>query len=325
MGRFVNGVWSSGAIPADEKGHFQRKATSFRRWLSSADVAAGRYHLYVSYACPWAHRTLLGRNLLGLQDWVDFSVVHWLDGEDGWFFDASVPGATEDRANGCRLLGEVYLQADPHYTGSVTVPVLWDRQGRTIVNNESREILRQLSTVFAERVCASVDLAPLELRPRIDETLDAIYEPINNGVYRCGFARSQEAYDGAVGELFAALHHWDAVLGEQPFLCGDRVTEADLCMFTTLYRFDAVYSVLFKCSERRLTEFAHLWPYLCSVYQLEGVAETCNMLHIRQHYYQSLRAINPFGIVAAPTHGDPSLPHDRFRRFGVNDPLIRRI
>jgi putative glutathione S-transferase len=321
VGKLIDGVWHPGEIPADARGAFVRKSTSFRSTAPTAE--SGRYHLYVSLACPWAHRTLIGRSLLGLQSRIGASVVHWLDGEHGWFFDSVGADCTSDGANGFPFLKDVYVKADPRFTGSVTVPVFWDSRDGVIVNNESREILRQFCTLFGPAGGATLDLSPPHLREHIDATLDAIYEPINNGVYRAGFARSQDAYDEAVATLFEALDHWDDVLGRQPFMCGDLVTEADLCIFTTLLRFDAVYAVLFKCSRRRIVDYPNLWPYLRSIYQLPGVAETCNLHHIRSHYYSSLRGVNPTGIIALAPDLDFRASHDRFARFNVEEPFCK--
>lgn len=287
MGHFVDGEWITGWYAADTKGHFIRPATTFRDKMEA--IEPGRYHLYVSLACPWAHRTLIARSILGLQDKISVTVVDWLLGDDGWAINPERPGCNEDPIHHASFLREVYKKADGNYTGRVTVPVLWDKREGRIVNNESREILRQLIT-----------RAPgiIALNPKADEVMDAIYNPVNNGVYRCGFASSQEAYDEAAVELYKALDHWEEVLGKQAFLCGAELCEADICMFTTLLRFDPVYSVHFKCSKKRIMDYPNLSRYLRAIYQTPGVAETCNLDHIRNHYYQSHRHINPTGIVA---------------------------
>ncbi len=301
MGYFVEGEWKSGWYPSDESGAFQRPQTTFRSTIES--LQADRYHLYVSWACPWAHRVLIARSVLGLADKLPVSVVDWFLDDDGWRFHPSHPFSTRDQLFGFERLRQVYLEADPSYSGRVTVPVLFDVQAKTIVNNESREILRLLGEAFQswhgpQRPCES--LAPEHLRGAIDEVLDAIYEPINNGVYKAGFATSQEAYEQAVDQLFEALDRWEQHLADRQFLIGEQLTEADVCLFTTLIRFDLVYFVHFKCSRRRIRDYPNLSRHLARVFSFEGVAETCQFEHIAKHYYQSHRNINPYGIVAAP-------------------------
>lgn len=275
-------------------------------------LEAGRYHLYVSLACPWAHRTLIARSLLGLEESTSISVSHPLMLEHGWVFregDAEIP----DPHLGIDYLWQLYVAADPTFTGRVTVPVLWDRERATIVNNESREILRMLTTEFRPLWTREVELCPEDLREEIDRVIDAIYEPVNNGVYRSGFARSQEAYEEAVTELFDALDHWESVLAGQRYLCGDRLTEADICMFTTLVRFDAVYHTHFKCNIRRVVDYPNLWGFVRDVYQTPHVAETVRFDHIKQHYFGSHETINPTGIVPVGPTIDYTAPHDRDR------------
>lgn len=284
MGHFVEGTWVSGWYKS-KAGKFQRPATTFREKTLSK---TGDYHLYVSLACPWAHRTLITRKLRNLDDFLPVTVVHWYLTDDGWEFQEPEP------LYGCKLLRELYVKADPRYTGRVTVPVLWDKQRQTIVNNESREVMRLLNTQLAE---TGPDLAPRTLREQIDQVIDQIYEPINNGVYRCGFATTQEAYDQAVNELFAALDHWEQRLKDQRYLLGDQLTEADICMFTTLIRFDPVYSVHFKCSKKRIRDYPNLSRYLNELYN--QFQDTVDFDHIRNHYYQSHDMINPTRIVAA--------------------------
>lgn len=302
MGRLIDGQWTTQWYQPDASGRFVRPETSFRRWVRRGDEAFApadsRYHLYVSLACPWAHRTLIVRALQGLEDSIGVSVVDHFMGEDGWRFDASVPGATGDELLGKTFLREVYVAADSHFTGRVTVPVLWDRQRGTIVNNESREIVRMLDHEFVDLAKHPVDLAPASMQAEIERVIDAIYEPINNGVYKAGFARSQSAYDEAVGELFAALDHWDAVLAKQRWLAGDRLSEADIFLFTTLIRFDLVYHTHFKCNRKRIADYDHLSGFVRELYQIPGVAETCNFEHIRRHYFASHTSINPARIVA---------------------------
>jgi putative glutathione S-transferase len=235
-------------------------------------------------------------------------------GELGWQFSGG-PGCIPDTVHGCRTLHELYRLAVPDYTGRCSVPVLWDTQRRTIVNNESREILRMFDTAFGAVTGAAPDFYPAPLRETIDATIDAIYQPINNGVYRCGFAKSQPAYEQAVDELFAALAHWEGVLARQHYLCGDALTEADWCLFTTLVRFDAVYHFHFKCNLARLRDFPNLWNYLKELYQVPGVAETCDFDHIKQHYYRSHPSINPWRIVPKGPVIDLRSPHDRARPY----------
>ncbi len=301
-GMLVDGQWQTEAYQTDEKGGFKRNPTTFRDRVT-ADNSSGfkaeahRYHLYVSYACPWAHRTLILRQLKGLEDAISLSVVDPYMGDKGWQF-SEASGAIPDLLFNAEYLQEVYVKADSHYTGRVTVPILWDKQKNTIVNNESREIIRMFDHEFnAIAKHPEVDFCPQELKPQIEETMDAIYNPINNGVYRSGFAESQEAYDEAVTELFTQLDRWEKVLSQQRYLCGEVITEADWCMFTTLVRFDWVYYVHFKCNIRHIYEYPNLWNYLKDLYQQPGVKETCNFDHIKQHYYRSHPFINPSGIV----------------------------
>ena len=297
MGQFVDGEWKTGWYKSADDGSFQRPPTTFRQRIT--ELEEQRYHLYVSLACPWAHRTLIARSVLGLQEKISVSVVDWFLDDEGWRFYPQHEGATEDHLFGYDHLRHVYKKADDRYTGRVTVPVLWDRKKGTIVNNESREILRSFSTDLAPWYADGVpDLSPEALRKEIDETLDAIYEPINNGVYKSGFATTQEAYDKAVTALFEALDGWEQHLSKEPFLVGGRFTEADICFFTTLVRFDPVYRTHFKCSLKMIAEYPALQSYLRKLYAIPGVAETCDFEHISRHYYESHRGINPHGIVA---------------------------
>lgn len=300
-GMMIDGKWTNEEYEKDEKGRFQRNPTTFRDRItadgsSGFPAVADRYHLYVSYACPWAHRTLIMRSLKRLEDAISISVVDPFMAEDGWEF-SDFPGTIPDTVNHTDYLREVYAKADSNYTGRVTVPILWDKQTGTIVNNESREIIRMLDTEFEKIAKNQVNLCPQELQTEIDRAIDEIYQPINNGVYKAGFARSQEAYEEAVTELFAALDRWEKVLDKQQYLCGDMLTEADICMFTTLFRFDAVYYVHFKCNLRHIWDYPNLWNYLKKIYQHPEVKETCNLEHIKLHYYQSHPHINPSGIV----------------------------
>lgn len=311
----VDGEWKTGVDIPRENGRFRRSTTSFRGWISTDGstefpAEAGRYHLYVAWACPWAHRTAILRRLKGLEEAIGLSAVGSFMGDDGWaFYDE--PGVIPDSVNGTRFLREVYAKADPGYTGRVTTPVLWDRERGTIVSNESREIVRMLDTSFGGIVSSDAGFYPEDLRCEIDAAIDGIYEPINNGVYRSGFATNQEAYEEAVTELFDALDHWEDVLSTRRYLCGDRVTEADWCMFPTLLRFDAVYHGHFKCNLRRITDYPNFWGYLRDLYGYPGVAETVNMDHIKRHYYRSHESINPTRIVPSGPTLDFTGPHGR--------------
>lgn len=317
LGMLVKGEWLTEREQEDKDGKFLRPSTTFRNWIRSDGSSAyppesGRYHLYVSWACPWAHRTAIIRSLKELNDAIALSVVDPEMGDQGWAF-SDFPGAIPDTVNHARFLRDLYLKAEPEYTGRVTVPVLWDTQTATIVNNESREILRMLDTEFAGIAKNEITLCPDDLRSQIDDTIEAIYQPINNGVYRAGFATQQTAYEEAVHELFAALDRWEAVLETQRYLCGDRLTEADVCLFTTLLRFDPVYYSHFKCNLRRIIDYPNLWNYLKDIYQFPGVRETCNLEHIKLHYYRSHPNVNPTRIVPVGPMIDFDAPHDRDR------------
>ena len=300
-GMMVEGKWTNEEYQQDQKGRFQRNPTTFRNQIT-ADGSSGfpavsnRYHLYVSYACPWAHRTLIMLQLKGLTEAISISVVDPLMAEDGWEF-SDFPGTIPDTVNHARYLREVYAIADAKYTGRVTVPILWDKQTASIVNNESREIIRMFDTQFGDIAQNEIDLYPNELQEKIDRAIDDIYDPINNGVYKAGFAKSQEAYEEAVKKLFVALDYWEEILAQQDYLCGDSLTEADICLFTTLFRFDAVYYVHFKCNLRHIWDYPNLWNYVKKIYQQPQIKATCNLEHIKLHYYQSHPHINPSGIV----------------------------
>jgi putative glutathione S-transferase len=319
MGLLIEGRWSeAGYDTKSTGGKFERKESSFRQWVradGSTPFApeAGRYHLYVSLACPWAHRALIVRKLKRLEDAISVSVVHPLMGKDGWSFanpDAT-EGVTGDPVNGTTHLHEVYSLADSLYTGRVTVPVLWDRKLGTIVNNESAEVLRMLNAEFDAFGDAALDLYPEPVRGAIDEINAFVYPNVNNGVYRCGFATTQEAYEEAFGSLFDALDVLDARLGAQRYLVGEARTEADWRLFTTLVRFDAVYVGHFKCNRRRIVDYPNLSGYLRELYQVQGVAETVSFEHIKRHYYESHRWINPTGVVPLGPHLDLDEPHGR--------------
>jgi len=302
-------------------GEFIRADSSFRNWVTPNGDAgpsggagfaaeAGRYHLYVSYACPWAHRTLIFRELKALQAVISVSVVHPLMPEESWVF-AEYPGATEDQLYQSNFLYEIYRKADPDFKGLVTVPVLWDKLRETIVNNESSEIIRMLNSAFDAYGNVDVDFYPQSLRAQIDEINQPIYNNINNGVYRAGFARNQRAYDRAYTQLFDTLDELETRLAGQRYLVGDRITEVDWRLFTTLVRFDAVYYGHFKTNRKRLVDYPNLWAYTRDLYQVPGVAATVNMDHIKTHYYGSHRSINPTGIVPQGPDIDFQQPHGR--------------
>lgn len=322
MGQLIDGRWEGGeAQPRNERGEYVRADSALRQWVRADGTTPfrpeqGRYHLYVAHACPWAHRTLIARSMLGLTRAISVSIVHPLMLEQGWEF-RDEPGLGPDPILGARALWEIYVAAKPTYSGKATVPVLWDRKEKTIVNNESREILRMLTTEFLGLAERPRELSPVALRPKIDSVLDAIYAPINNGVYRAGFARSQAAYDDAVREVFAALDHWERVLERQRYTCGDVLTEADICLFTTLFRFDLVYATHFKCNLRRLADYPSLFGFVRDVYQTEGVRETCDVARIKQHYYGSHGFINPTRIVPIGFEIEFDAPHRRFALGGA--------
>jgi glutathionyl-hydroquinone reductase len=303
-GMMVEGQWTTKGNERnqiDQSGKFNPMPTTFRDRLtadgsSGFKAEAGRYHLYVSLACPWAHRTLIMRELKGLNDVVSVSIVDPIMSDKGWKFSGA-PGAIPDSINHAQYLQEIYVKADPKYTGRVTVPVLWDRQTQTIVNNESREIVRMFDVEFAGLAMQKIDLYPRDLQQKIDETIDTIYGPINAGVYRAGFATSQAAYEEAVTELFEHLDRWEIILSHQRYLCGNQLTEADICMFTTLYRFDSVYHGHFKCNLRRILDYPNLWNYLKDLYQRPEFKVTCDLEHTKRGYYMSMTEINPNRIV----------------------------
>jgi putative glutathione S-transferase len=321
LGLLIGGKWVSEREQEDSQGKFIRPVTTFRNKItadgsSGFKAEAGRYHLYISWACPWAHRTAIMRKLKGLEDVIGMSVVHPEIYENSWEFSSTDSGCIPDTVNNTSALWEIYLKADPNYEGRVTVPVLWDKQTNSIVNNESREIIRMLDTEFGFAK-SDVDLYPEDLREVIDRTIDTIYQPINNGVYRAGFASTQTAYEEGLTDLFNALDHWDEVLGKQRYLCGDRITEADWCIFTTLLRFDVVYYGHFKCNIRHIWDYPNLWNYFKELYQVPGVKETCNIDHIKRHYYKSHNKINPTRIVPKGPVIDFGTPHNRAQKVAV--------
>jgi putative glutathione S-transferase len=326
MGQLIDGKWHDVWYDtASTAGRFVRSEAPWRDWVTRDGSPAprrrrgfkaepGRYHLYVSLACPWAHRTLIFRVLKRLEDVISVSVVHPYMGKDGWTFRVE-DGATGDRLYDSAFLHQIYTRADPSYTGRVTVPVLWDRREETIVSNESSEIIRMLNAAFDEWGDGGVDLYPEALRPEIDAVNALVYPSVNNGVYRAGFATTQAAYEEAYAELFRALDALEDRLAGRRYLVGEAQTEADWRLFTTLVRFDAVYVGHFKCNRQRIADYPQLSNYLRDLYQAPGVAGTVNLSHIKAHYYGSHATINPTGIVPLGPALDFTAPHDR-GRFG---------
>nr|WP_314465935.1 glutathione S-transferase family protein [uncultured Novosphingobium sp.] len=314
MGMLVDGQWHDVWYDTESTGgRFARKDAAFRdRVTADGEFAAepGRYHLYVSLACPWAHRTLIVRALKGLEELVSVSVVNWLMLEKGWTFDPA-PGVIPDPIHQARFLHQVYTAADPAYSGRVTVPVLWDRKSGRIVNNESSEIIRMFNQAFDGLGAAPGDFYPEALRAEIDAVNARVYDTVNNGVYKAGFATRQDAYEEAVQPLFDSLDWLEDRLSRNRYLVGDRMTEADIRLFTTLVRFDAVYVGHFKCNLRRIFDYPNLQGFLRDIYQTPGVAGTVNFQHIKGHYYESHRTINPTGIVPSGPILDLDSPHGR--------------
>lgn len=318
MGLLVNGEWHTDWYDTDKTGgRFERSETVFRHRVEpnpDAEFPAvpGRYHLYVSLACPWAHRTLILRKLKGLESMIGLSVVDPFMGEDGWFFSDG-PGCIPDTVNGFRFLRELYTKAVPDYTGRVTVPMLWDKRRQTIVNNESAEIVRIFNSAFDGVGAKAGDYYPQALRDEIDAVNALVYDKVNNGVYKAGFATRQAAYEEAARALFDALDQLEARLDRQRYLVGGRITEADWRLLTTLLRFDSVYYSHFKCNVRQLRDYPNLWNYCRELYQVPGVADTVNLDHVKQHYYRSHPTINPSRIVPIGPEIDFAAPHDRNR------------
>jgi len=323
LGLLERGDWLQDDPSRTKDGRFLRPPTTYRNFVTADGspgptgeggfpAEAGRYHLYVSLACPWAHRTLIFRKLKKLEDVISLSVVEPVLGKLGWEFGTG-PGATLDTVNGKSTLAEIYLLTNSRYSGRVTVPVLWDKKRRTIVNNESSEIIRMLNSAFDAFTDVHTDYYPAELRAEIDRINDIVYPNVNNGVYRAGFATTQAAYEEAARALFATLDQLEERLSRQRYLVGRQVTEADWRLFTTLVRFDAVYYSHFKCNLRRITDYPNLWNYLRDLYQVPGVADTVSLDHIKRHYYGSHLNINPTGIVPIGPLLDFMLPHDRDR------------
>ena len=308
MGLLVDGQWHDQWYDTKtNKGRFERSEAKFRNWITADGsagptgqggfpAAAGRYHLYIGHACPWAHRTLIFRMLKGLEDKISLSVVHWHMAENGWTF-ADGQGVIPDPVNAANYMHQVYTAAAPDFSGRVTIPVLWDTERATIVSNESSEIIRMFNAAFDGIGATPGDYYPTELRDNIDAVNARVYETVNNGVYRCGFSTTQEAYDEAVTALFDTLEWLEQILENRQYLCGDQITEADWRLFTTLVRFDAVYHYHFKCNLNRIRDYPALHGLLKRLYAMSGIAETTHLDHIKNHYFGSHRSINPTGIV----------------------------
>ena len=308
MGLLVDGQWHDQWYDtAESGGRFIRSEAQFRNWVSADGSAGpsgtggfkaepGRYHLYVSHACPWAHRVMIYRSIKGLSEAISLSVVDWFMGDKGWQFGDS-PGAIRDPIHSADYLYQVYLASEPNYSGRVTVPILWDKHTNQIVNNESSELIRMLNSAFDECGAKPGDYYPAHLQNEIDEINARVYETLNNGVYKCGFATTQEAYDEAVVPLFDTLDWLEKLLHEREYLLGEKITEADWRLFTTLIRFDPVYVGHFKCNLKRVVDYPNLWRYTRRLYAFPGVAETVHFDHIKNHYYGSHETINPSRVV----------------------------
>jgi len=322
MGLLVDGQWHDKWYDTESTGgEYKRQVQAFRSWITADGSGGpsgeggfkaepGRYHLYVSLACPWAHRTLIFRALKGLEDLLPISVVHWYMAENGWTFQPG-DGVIRDPHYGVHKLYELYQKADPSFTGRVTVPVLWDRERETIVNNESAEIIRMLNSAFDGLGALEGDYYPEELRTEIDEINARIYSTVNNGVYKSGFATTQKAYEKNVYPLFDTLNWLEERLANSRYLLGARLTEADIRLFTTLLRFDSVYFGHFKCNIRRLTDYPNLWRFTRELYQHPKIRPTIDFVHIKHHYYASHAAINPTRIVPVGPVLDFEEPHGR--------------
>ncbi|PBJ03884.1 glutathione S-transferase family protein [Pseudomonas sp. ACN5] len=326
MGLLVDGRWQDKWYESSKDGAFQREQAQRRHWLTAdgkpgptgvGGFAAepGRYHLYVSLACPWAHRTLILRKLKGLESLIDVSVVSWLMLENGWTFDKAL-GSTGDKLDHFDFMHQRYTADTADYSGRVTVPVLWDKQQKRIVNNESSEIIRMFNAAFDDLTGNDLDFYPAPLRGEIDALNERIYPAVNNGVYRAGFATSQQAYEQAFDEVFAELDRLELLLDANRYLAGEYLTEADIRLFTTLIRFDAVYYGHFKCNLRRIADYPNLSNWLREIYQWPGIAETVDFEHIKHHYYASHRTINPTGVVPKGPAQDFTVAHDRERLSG---------
>jgi len=323
MGLLIDGQWKDKWYDTKSTGgHFKRSEAVFRHWITkdgsagpsgSAEFKAesGRYHLYASYACPWVHRVLIYRSLKGLESAIDVSFVHWFMGENGWTFNADDEGIVGDKLQNNKLMYEVYQQADPTFTGRVTVPVLWDKQQNTIVSNESSEIIRMLNSAFDNIGAVPGDYYPEQHRTTIDTLNERIYHSVNNGVYKAGFSSTQSAYEEAVVPLFDTLDWLESELESRRFLCGSEPLEADWRLLPTLLRFDPVYHGHFKCNLKRLVDYPNLWAYTRDLYQWDGIRETCNFEHAKRHYLESHNTINPHRIVPIGPIVNFEEPHGR--------------
>lgn len=323
MGQLVNGVWQdTGCDTAKSGGAFVRSVTTFRNWITPDGAAGptgtggfacetGRYHLYVSHACPWAHRTMIFRTIKGLQDLISVSVVHPDMLAEGWTFGTDFAGATGDSLFGLPFLRDIYLKADRGISGRVTVPILWDKSTGTIISNESSEIIRMFNNAFDGLTGNTANYWPAVLREAMEPINARIYDTLNNGVYKCGFATTQSAYDAAIGPLFDTLDWLETLLGQNRYLMGDILTEADWRLFTTLVRFDAVYHGHFKCNRARIVDYPNLWGYTKELFQWPGVAETVHFDHITRHYYYSHETINPLRIMPVGPRLNCLEPHRR--------------
>jgi putative glutathione S-transferase len=323
MGLLVGGVWHDTWYDTKSAGgKFERSQAKFRNWITADGSAGpsgisgfkaetGRYHMYVSDACPWAHRALIFRQIKDLSDHITISTVHPDMLSDGWSFEKDEYGATGDTLFDLPFARDIYTRADATFSGRVTVPILWDKQQNTIVSNESSEIIRMFNTAFNDVTGNTVDLWPQHMHDDIEAVNARIYDTLNNGVYRCGFATTQAAYDEAVHPLFDTLDWIEDRLSTKRYLLGDRLTESDWRLFTTLIRFDAVYHLHFKCNKKRIVDYPNLWAYTRELYQVEGVAETVNMDHIVRHYHYSHENINPYRIIPINPTLDLIAPHGR--------------
>jgi glutathionyl-hydroquinone reductase len=327
MGLLVDGIWTDQWYDTKStEGRFERPKSSLRNWVTkdgSAGITgvsgykaeANRYHLYVSLACPWAHRTLIFRKLKGLESFIDISVVHWLMEENGWTFEEG-PGVIADNVNSAKFMHQVYTRAMPNFTGRVTVPVLWDKKTSTIVSNESSDIIQMFNSSFDSVGASTGNYFPAELVTEMDAVNDRIYNSLNNGVYKCGFATSQKAYQDALFPLFETMDWMEDRLSRVRYLLGNKITASDWRVFPTLCRFDAVYHAHFKCSKKRLIDYPNLWDFTRDLYQIPGVADTFDMDHARKHYYLSHTQINPTAILPAlPSNADFSIPHTRLKHY----------
>ncbi len=331
MGLLIKGEWRDKWYDTEGSGgRFVRDDSAFRNWITPDGqpgptgeggfrAEAGRYHLYVSLACPWAHRTLIFRKLKGLEEMISVDIVHPDMRENGWELRDDFAGATGDSVNAADYLHEIYVRAKTDYSGRVTVPLLWDKERRTIVSNESADIIRMFNSAFDGIGASSGDYYPPDMRQEIDSINKRVYDTLNNGVYKAGFATTQKAYEEAFVPLFDTLSHCEARLSAQRYLAGDRLSEADWRLFTTLVRFDAVYYSHFKCNLRRIVDHPNLWDYVRELYQIPGIAETVDMTHIKRHYYASHETVNPTRIVPLGPEIDFSEPHGR-ARLGVSKP-----